>query len=643
MAVSLLSRKVLLCAALAATFSGTLAGQTFYATNGGQYAIAGAIPGDQVHPHVALKPAGGYLVWEDAFTDGNGLGISALRLDSSFSGTLSPFRVNQNGTNNQERARVSLLNAGGAAFVWQGGKQGAQNIYARFLSLSNTWLTGDVLVNTFTNKTKQNPAITTLGNSNVVVVWGSLNQQASNSMQDVYGQILSPVGAKVGGEFLVNQYVSYNQRTPAIAALSGGGFVVVWVSELQRQGVVTASNPSFIYDQFRTNQPSVDIYARLYAANGSPVGSEFLVDTANNTCANPSVAAASDGGFLVAWGEKDLNNVSNSWDIVARPFSSGGVGGTARHVNTFLYGDQFAPQVSSIGTDYLVVWTSLAQDGDREGVYGQFLRGDGSLSGSEFRVNTVTASEQIHPAVASDGAGRFLAVWSSYTFGPSSFDLFAQRYIGSSTPPLIAPDAPFVSVLSSNALSVTWPALSGLNISNYEVYADGSPTATAIVTNTWWTMGNLAPSSTHYFQLAYVLSDGHRSPLSPPATNTTYGALSWGGIPYDWMIQYFGSDAFSWPSPYADSDGDGVSNLNEFLAGTNPMNSNSVLRVSLQVTKQGMYLNWNTQAGLMYQVQSSGNMGPWVNVGGARCAAGSVDSMYVSNANNGYFRVVRVR
>jgi hypothetical protein len=643
MSLSLLCRKVVLCAGLAAGIPGSLLGQNFYVANGGQYAVAGVIPGDQVHPHVALKSSGGYLVWEDAFTDGNGLGISALRLDSSLSGTLSPFRVNQNATNNQERARVSLLKAGGAAFVWQGGKKGFQNIYARFLSTSNTWITGDVLVNTFTNNTRINPAITTLGNSNVVVVWGSLNQQATNSMQDVYGQILSPAGAKVGGEFLVNQYTAYNQRTPVVAALGGGGFVVVWVSELQRQGLVTVAYPNVIYDQFRTNQPSVDIYARLYAANGSPVGSEFLVNTANNTSANPSVAAASDGGFLVAWGEKDLNNVSNSWDIVARPFSSAGVGGTARRVNTFVYGDQFAPQVSSIGTDYFVVWTSLAQDGDREGVFGQFLHGDGSLNGSEIRVNTTTISQQIHPVVASDGAGRFLTVWSSYTVGPSGFDLFAQRFLSSSLAPLTAPDPPYVSVLGSNALSVTWPALAGFSVSNYEVYADGSPTATAIVTNTWWTMGNLAPSSTHFFQLAYVLNDGRKSPPSLPATNTTYSAMSWGGIPYDWMVQYFGTDAFSWPSPYADSDGDGVSNLNEFLAGTNPMNSNSVLRVNLQVTKQGLYLDWPTQPGLIYQVQTSVNMGPWVNVGAARCAAGSVDSMYVSIGNNAYFRVLRVR
>jgi hypothetical protein len=109
------------------------------------------------------------------------------------------------------------------------------------------------------------------------------------------------------------------------------------------------------------------------------------------------------------------------------------------------------------------------------------------------------------------------------------------------------------------------------------------------------------------------------------------------------MIQYFGPDILSWPSPNADSDGDGVSNLNEFLAGTDPTDANSVLRIALQPTPRGLFLNWNTQPGLLYQVQTSPNLTVWSNVGGTRFAAGRVDSLYVGGGNAGYFRVLRVR
>ena len=94
--------------------------------------------------------------------------------------------------------------------------------------------TTDLVVSTFTNNFQINPAVAVLNNSNVVVVWGSFDQAGSNSLQDVYGQILSPTGQKVGTNFLINQFIPYNQRTPAVAALANGGFVVAWVSEQER-------------------------------------------------------------------------------------------------------------------------------------------------------------------------------------------------------------------------------------------------------------------------------------------------------------------------------------------------------------------------------------------------------------------------
>ena len=150
-------------------------------------------------------------------------------------------------------------------------------------------------------------------------------------------------------------------------------------------------------------------------------GNEFLVNTDSNPCANPSVAAASDGSFMVTWGARTWSVCTNGWDIYARAFSSAGVGGTVVRVNSYFYGDQYAPRISAIGGDYLIVWTSLGEDGSREGVYGQFVHEDGSLVGGEFRVNTTTVSSQMQPVVASDGADQFLVVWTSYTGRPVQF------------------------------------------------------------------------------------------------------------------------------------------------------------------------------------------------------------------------------
>ena len=65
-------------------------GQSLYSPQAGQYAVAGSLPGDQVHPDVSVNSGGGYVVWQDTFADGEGLGISAQRLNENLSGTLNP-------------------------------------------------------------------------------------------------------------------------------------------------------------------------------------------------------------------------------------------------------------------------------------------------------------------------------------------------------------------------------------------------------------------------------------------------------------------------------------------------------------------------------------------------------------------------
>ena len=291
------------------------------------------------------------------------------------------------------------------------------------------------MVNTFTGNYQINPAVAVLNNSNVVVVWSSFGEAGSDSMQDVYGQIFSQTGQKIGGEFLINQFTSYNQRNPAAAALAGGGFVVAWVSEQERSAAPNWGTNAAFYTASALPGPSVDIYARLYKSSGVPmvngVGTtnEFLVNADSNPCASPAVAAGSDGGFMVAWGARDAAIADNSWDIYACSFSSTGVGGGPVRVNSHLYGDQYVPRISSIGADYLVVWTSLGQDGSREGVFGQFVHGNGALVGGEFRVNTTTVNSQMQPAVTSDGGNQFLVVWTSFTGLQYGFDLYAQRYV----------------------------------------------------------------------------------------------------------------------------------------------------------------------------------------------------------------------
>jgi len=627
-------------------------GQTnYFATNGSEYAIVGSLPGDQVLPDAAVNTNGGFLVWQDNVTDGSGLGVSAMQLNSTLSGSGSSFRVNVQGAGDQQNPRVALLSGGGAVFVWQDNQTGSPHVRARFLSSSGTWLTTtDVVVNTFSNNFQENPAVATLTNGNVVVVWESFCEAGSGSLLDVYGQILSPAGQKIGGEFLINQFTSYNQRTPTVAALANGGFVVAWISEQER--AVAGASPNPIYASQSSN-PSVDVYARLYNNSYQAQGNEFLVNTDSNPCGNPSATAAADGSFVIAWNAFDMTHPSNGLDIYARTYSSAGVGGTVMRINSYLSGNQYAPRVSAVGGDYLMVWTSLGQDGSREGVYGQFLHEDGSMVGGEFRVNTTTLGQQINPVVTSDGVSQFVVVWSSFTGGTYNFDLFAQRYLSTQQPlaPLPAPFvyAPFVT---SNGvylpqLQVSWPPVTGLSISNYEVYVNGAKTPTALTASNVWTMtaaNGLGASSSNYFQVDYVTTDGRHSTLSPAAGGMTWSGANYYGIPFEWMEKYYGYSFANWPTnvnaPLASG---GLSLLQVFLSGGSPLDSSTWLRTALANTPQGMFLSWNTQPGFTYQVQTTTNFGTWSNWGAPRFAPGNVDSIYIGKSSVGYYRILLLR
>jgi hypothetical protein len=642
-------------ACLAAFATSASAQTNYYTTNGTEYAVIGSLPGDQVFPDVAISPAGGFVVWQDNITDGDGWGVSARKLDDTLSGTLGTFRVNVQGAGDQENARVALLKNGGAAFVWQGGAEAYQHIYARFLTPTNTFMTStDLLVNASTNYFQITPAVTTLNNSNVVMVWVSYDEASSTSLQDVYGQIFSPAGKKIGGEFLINQFTDFNQRTPTIAALTNGGFVVAWVSEQERQVALTSGSNSVAAATSGIVTASVDIYARLYNSSGTAVGNEFLVNDDFKTCAEPSVAVAADNSLMVVWTAHDTVNPNNSWDVYGRIFTNGVAEGSVFYVNSHLYGDQYSPRISSLGLDYMVTWTSLGQDGSREGVYGQFVHDNGLLTGGEFRVNTTTVNQQMQAAVASDGAQQFLAVWTGFVGGANGFDLYGQRYINVSAVMQAMP-APFVwvpFVLSNNVyqprLVVSWAPLLGLSVSNYEVYVDGAASPTASLVSNVWTMtalNGLTTNSTHSFQVDYVTTGGQRSPLSPSASGTTWSGLSWGGIPYEWMAEYFSDGIYNtnfWPAASA-KVGPNTTLSQIFLTGGNPQDSSTWLATQLTHTSEGMFLSWNTQPGATYQVQITTNFASWSNVGSPRFAAGTSDSIFVGGNPVGYYRLVLLR
>jgi hypothetical protein len=385
--------------------------------------LAGSLAGDQVHSSLSLNQNGGYSVWEENGSVKTGTEIKAARLNSSFT-KISTFTINKIAKGDQKNPQVQLLNFGDAIFVWQGYGLGNADIYARILKDDGSFATSDLRVNSnskpkgsYSKDQQSEPAVTALNDGGAFVAWQSLGQDGS--MMGIYARVISSAGSMATNEFLVNQTTDYNQRSPAVATLANGNVIVAWISEFQRFG------SSFDL----SGAVSIDVYARIFDATGNPLSEEKLLNAGNNMCANPAIAALPNGGFTVVWSEKDALSRSNSWEIMGRNFSSeGDATGADFKINSNTYGDQYRPKIAAVGNNCAVVWTSLGQDGSREGVFGRILQSGTQPSGGELPINNRTVSQQIHPVIAANGSDRFFVSWSSFV-ATTGFDLFSRKYI----------------------------------------------------------------------------------------------------------------------------------------------------------------------------------------------------------------------
>ncbi len=120
------------------------------------------------------------------------------------------------------------------------------------------------------------------------------------------------------------------------------------------------------------------------------------------------------------------------------------------------------------------------------------------------------------------------------------------------------------------------------------------------------------------------------------------------GIPDWWRLAYFDhatGQAADRSRAGDDADGDGMSNLAEFLAGTNPLDTNSVFQIiGLVSAGNEVQLFWPTRTGKTYQLQQCDVLSPtarWTNFGPALAGTDSVltQSAGAVGGESRFFRV----
>jgi hypothetical protein len=367
--------------------------------------------GTQSTPSVAMDAAGDFIVaWMGFGQDGSSFGVYAQRYNAAGVPQGAEFPVNTYTTGNQNYPSVAMDAAGDFIVAWMSkGQDGSgYGVYAQRYNAAGEPQGAEFRVNTYTTGDQFDPSVAMDTDGDFIVAWTSRDQDGSNL--GIYAQRYNAASGLLGGEFRVNTYTIGYQVSPSVAMDTDGDFIVAWTSAEQ-------------------DGDGDGVYAQLYNAAGGLLGGEFRVNT--YTAGHqwlPSVAMDAAGDSIVTW--MSYGQDGSGYGLYAQRYNAaGGLQGGEFRVNTYTTSDQWLPSVAmdSAG-NFIMAWTSLDQDGSGFGVYAQRYNAAGLSQGVEFPVNTYTTNAQRSSSVAVDAAGDFIVVWTSSAQDGSGFGVYAQRY-----------------------------------------------------------------------------------------------------------------------------------------------------------------------------------------------------------------------
>jgi hypothetical protein len=345
------------------------------------------------------------------------------------------FIVNSTTMDGQINPSITTLADGRIAIVWSSRDAGDGSescIRGRIYNAAGTAFGGDFIVNTTATNRQDVPSVTALTDGRFVVTWQSADL-GDGSETCIRGRIYKADGTAPGDDFIVNTTGAAYQFEPAVTALPGGRFVVAWGSEDAGDGSGGC------------------VRARIFSADGSPAGNDFTVEsTTTGYPGDPSMTALADGRFVVAWASDESGDGDGNC-IRARVYhADGSPAGDDFIVNATSPGGQHAPSIAELADGgFVVTWHSADPgDGAPSCIRGRRYGADGSAAGDDFIVNSTGTNEQYVPAVTALADGRFVATWQSRDPGDGSgFCIRARLFNADGSP---ASDDFIVNTVATN-------------------------------------------------------------------------------------------------------------------------------------------------------------------------------------------------
>jgi hypothetical protein len=368
------------------------------------FTVNNFLPNSQTQPQSTKLVGGGYVtVWTSAYQDGSGLGVYLQRFDAAGNPSGVETRVNTQTANDQWRPAVAALTDGSYVVTWQSALQDGSGlgVYMQRFNADGIALGSETRVNTYTTGDQLAPQVVALTNGGYVVGWNSVGQAGSSTNDSAYFQIYDVNGAKVGAETRVNSSTSNSEKFTSITALSGGGFVVTYFTQLL---------PAFGY-------------FKIYNASGTVAKTDTkLVAPDSGGLLFYTATALASGGFATVQGSAEggvnlqIYNASGTLQGSAVPLSI-----------------PPSNMVQLANGDIAMAWASSNV------VRVQLAQANGSLIGTALTISHDPAHDNAAPVITALPNGNFVVSWQTNAGG--TYDIVQHLFAvsGTASAPVITP------------------------------------------------------------------------------------------------------------------------------------------------------------------------------------------------------------
>ena len=171
------------------------------------------------------------------------------------------------------------------------------------------------------------------------------------------------------------------------------------------------------------------LVAQRYDTMGNPTGSESILHHADQNDMNrPAAAMAPNGMVLAVWegqieGGEGMDILSQRFGITNQP-----IGPVVRVNSTTAKQQRHAAVAIGQGGESIVLWESEGEGQGDTDIFGQRYDANGSPVGNEYRVNTTTAGNQKDPVATFDHQGNIFVVWQGESPSGNGAAVYGQRY-----------------------------------------------------------------------------------------------------------------------------------------------------------------------------------------------------------------------